>query len=219
MRKSDVVLTVSTYELELIKKNAPDVPIKLAPGFYYKNTNYSRAYHGNTPSIMFVGGFNHTPNQDAVKWFLEKIWPIILKTVPECTFYIIGSNPTNEIKHMQKENIKVTGYVSEKELDNYYNTCMASVIPLRYGAGIKGKVVEALHYNIPIVSTSVGLEGLPGIQEYVNAYDDEQSFAKAVIDTITNHDESEKKSKEYSEYIMKYFSKNNIVELFDDILR
>ena len=218
MRDSDVVLTVSAYELELIKQCAPDIDVKLAPGFYYKDTDYSRTYCNDTPSIMFVGGFNHTPNQDAVKWFIEKIWPTILEKIPDCIFYIIGSNPTKEIKQMERDNIIVTGYVSEEELDKYYNMCMASVVPLRYGAGIKGKVIEALHQNIPLISTSVGLEGLPNIHEYVTAYDDEQSFANGVIDTIINHNECEMKSKEYSKYISKYFSKNNIIELFEKIL-
>ena len=154
---------------------------------------------------MFVGGFNHTPNRDAVKWFVEKIYPIIEEetTIP---VYIVGSNMPREIKHMGNSNINMLGFLSEEELNNLYSQTKLVIVPLRYGAGIKGKVVEAMANGMPMVSTSVGTEGIEGAEKILYVSDDEEGFAKNVIKLYNNNDELKKMSINSRKYIDKNFS-------------
>ncbi|MNI61754.1 Glycosyl transferases group 1 [compost metagenome] len=126
--------------------------------------------------ILFVGGFGHKPNQDAVLWFVEHVFPQILSKYPEIKFYIVGSNPTDDIKTLQSRNIEVVGYVTDEELEKYYSKVRIAVVPLRFGAGIKGKVLEAMHNQLPLITTPIGAEGLDGIEEYVQVVEDANGF-------------------------------------------
>lgn len=119
-------------------------------------------------------------NLDAVQWFLDKIYPEVYQTT-HAPFYIVGSNAPKEITELTTEGVVVKGFVSEEELQQLYSSCRMAVVPLRYGAGVKGKVVEALYYGIPIVTTSVGAEGIEGVDDIVAVQDEE----KALIETIT----------------------------------
>lgn len=131
--------------------------------------------------IMFVGGFRHDPNVDAVLWFLDKIWPLIHKE-RDIRFNIVGSHAPEEIKAFHgKDGIVVKGFVSDEELDKLYAECRIVVVPLRYGAGVKGKVVEALYHGAAIVTTSVGAEGIRGIAKAAVIADKPENFAAEVI--------------------------------------
>ncbi len=119
MNHADRILTVSDYELKIINEEIPGNKGYLTPGFYYEETNIPRKKIERDDALMFVGGFNHTPNRDAVDWFMSEMWPIILSKKPDCVFYIIGSNPPDSIKKYESENVHVTGYVSAEELEDY----------------------------------------------------------------------------------------------------
>ena len=93
----------------------------------------------------------------------------------------MGSNPPEEIQGLSSEHVVIEGYVSDETLKRMYEECRVCIIPLRYGAGVKGKTIEALYHKIPIVTTSVGIEGLPGIQEIIQPVDMADMFAKEVI--------------------------------------
>ena len=107
--------------------------------------------------ILFVGGFEHRPNVDAMLSFVCDIWPLIKKCLPEIVFYIIGSKPPKEILDLAGEDVIVTGYLPD--ISSYFHDCRLSVAPLRYGAGLKGKVVTSLSYGLPCVASSVAVEG------------------------------------------------------------
>ena len=97
---------------------------------------------------MFVGGFAHGPNIDAAIWFVTQVYPLI-REKEKIPFYIVGSNPTDEVKALANDDVIVTGFVSDEELDRIYSNCKMAVVPLRYGAGVKGKVIEALYNGMP----------------------------------------------------------------------
>jgi glycosyltransferase involved in cell wall biosynthesis len=105
--------------------------------------------------ILFVGGFKHLPNVDAVLWFVHEVFPLIRAKVPDALFRIVGSHPPAEVQELRDSpGVEVLGYVADtsKCLD-----CAAvSVAPLRYGAGMKGKVAEALSAAVPVVTTTFG---------------------------------------------------------------
>ena len=206
MKKSDVVYYPSIVEENIIKKEDKNINVKAIHAYIFDNVDTSSEFNPEErEGMMFVGGFNHTPNRDAVKWFVEKIYPIIEEeaTIP---VYIVGSNMPREIEHMGNSNINMLGFLSEEELNNLYSKTKLVIVPLRYGAGIKGKVVEAMANGMPMVSTSVGTEGIEGAEKILYVSDDEEGFAKNVIKLYNNNEELKKMSINSRKYIDNNFS-------------
>jgi len=100
----------------------------------------------------------------------------------------------------------VKGYVTEGELQNLYDTCRIMIAPLRYGAGVKGKIVEAMYNGLPVVTTSIGAEGIEQADQLFIIADTAEEYAKAVIDIYSDMDRLVQRSKQYREYIQKNFS-------------
>ncbi|WP_186230946.1 glycosyltransferase family 4 protein, partial [Burkholderia gladioli] len=117
--------------------------------------------------IIFVAGFGHPPNIDAAIWFVGEILPRIVREVPGARLMLIGSNPTDAVRALAGDTVTVTGYVSDARLAELYGSARVAVVPLRFGAGVKNKVVEALNFGAPLVTTPVGLQGLPELDRIV----------------------------------------------------
>ena len=135
---------------------------------------------GCRQDIVFVAGFGHPPNIDGAIWFAKEILPRIRARHPSVKLYLAGSNPTDEIKAMNSDNIIVTGFLSEEDLAKLYRMARVVVAPLRFGGGVKGKVIEAMWYGVPCVTTSVGLQGLDSAKEFLFYSDEPSSFADSV---------------------------------------
>jgi len=130
--------------------------------------------------MVFVGGFQHQPNVDAVCYFAEQIFPLIRQKIPHAVFRIIGSKATPEIHALAGNGIEVIGFV--EDLRSKFDHSLASVIPLRYGAGIKGKIGTSLSYGLPCVSSTIGVEGMDlRAGDGVLVEDDPAAFADAII--------------------------------------
>ena len=155
---------------------------------------------------MFIGGFVHRPNVDAMKWFCKEILPEIRRNGVNDIFYIIGSNPNEEIHRLTADGIEVVGYVSDKELEAFYRKCRLAVIPLRYGARMKGKLLEAMYNGMPVVTTSIGVEGLIDYEECIEVEDDAVKFAKTVIWVIKDVEYAKQLSQKAQEYIRENFN-------------
>ncbi len=166
---------------------------------------------------MFVGGFTHTPNVDAMLWFAEEVWPKIEKRIPDAKFYIIGSNPTEEILALAKENIVVTDFVDDATLDDYYKQCKVVVAPLRYGAGIKGKVVDALYNGMPLVTTSIGSEGFDDAKTVMLIADTPKKFAKSVLAFYLDDDLADQYANKAIDYCKIYFSEDRAKEKMSNV--
>ena len=164
-------------------------------------------------NIMFVGGFAHGPNVDAVKWFAAEIFPSILEKYPNLVFYIVGSSPTEEILALASDNIVVKGFVSDEELECLYRECRMAIVPLRYGAGMKGKVIEALYNKIPVVTTPIGAEGLEEYKNVLNVCSSAQEFAKCVEDLYEDYAKLERMISCMPDFIEKYFSLKTITAI------
>lgn len=217
MEKSDVVVTFSSDEKKIIDEYFPTSKAVVTPIFIFDEFNYESVKFSGRKNILFVGGFNHKPNEDAVLWFIKEIWPSILKEIPECKFIVAGSNPTEKIRSLASENIVVTGFVPDDLLNEYYQQCRVCVIPLRFGAGVKGKTIEALSKKIPIVSTPIGVEGLYDIESYVESTAEPNGFAQKVINYYKDDDLAEKTVSKYHEYLSKYFSSEYTKKIFKNI--
>ncbi|HEX9168684.1 MAG TPA: glycosyltransferase family 4 protein, partial [Roseiarcus sp.] len=131
--------------------------------------------------ILFVAGFGHPPNVDAAAWLANDVMKLIWEQVPDATVSLVGANPTQIVRSLAGPRIEVRGRVSEDELRARYARARLAIVPLRMGAGVKSKVVEALREGLPLVTTSVGAHGLPGIETSVGIADDERGLADAAI--------------------------------------
>ncbi|MBS4063407.1 MAG: glycosyltransferase [Chitinophagaceae bacterium] len=135
--------------------------------------------------LLFIGGFHHQPNIDAVKWLKQEIMPLVWQKDASITVHIVGSSPTDEIKNMQQNNFIIHGFV--KDVTPYFQSSKLFVCPLRYGAGVKGKIGQALEYHLPVVTTAVGSEGM-GMQHGIHCWqaEDAHHFADAILYLYNN---------------------------------
>lgn len=136
------------------------------------------------PELLFLGGFGHPPNVDGLLWFVRAIWPAIRCAVPAARLTVIGRNPTAEVKDLAKvEGVDVIGYVPE--LAPYLDRAALMVAPLRFGAGVKTKVVEAMAAGLAVVTTHVGVQGLDVTSgEHLMIADEPEEFARRVIELL-----------------------------------
>lgn len=204
MRKASISYYPSNVEVDYIHTFDKKINAKAITAYVFEkfgNIDYNPDIR---EGVLFVGGFSHPPNADALKYFLDNMWDEIYAQI-KAPFYIVGSNATDEIKsfHNEAKGIIFKGFVSEEELKELYEKVRLVVVPLRYGAGVKGKVIEALYYNDPVITTSVGAEGIdnsynqmlvadePGdfVEKCVNLYNDKEALkamSKAAYDYVRN---------------------------------
>jgi GT2 family glycosyltransferase/SAM-dependent methyltransferase/predicted nucleic acid-binding Zn-ribbon protein len=131
--------------------------------------------------ILFVAGFGHAPNVDAALWFVRDVLPLIRREYPDVVVTLAGSNPTAEVVALSDDRTIVTGFVSDEVLGGMYQAARVAVAPLRFGGGVKGKVIEAMRYGVPQVTTSTGLQGLDEATGFIFADDSAEEFARHVI--------------------------------------
>ena len=154
---------------------------------YYVKVSSAPSLSGrDAHRLIFVGGFAHSPNIDAAVWFVENVLPLIRQSFPDVHLDLVGSNPSDKVLALQCDYIHVTGYVSDDVLHGYYSKARVAIIPLLYGAGIKGKVIEACQMGIPLVTTDVGVQGLPGLAENIDICNQPGDFAQAVMSLLTS---------------------------------
>lgn len=157
-RAADIVLAVSDEECELVRKEVTDAKVFTVPNAF-EVPALSRHGFASRKNILFLGGFWHTPNEDAVKWFVNDVWPIVHRENPGFEFHIAGSNMNSRIHQLANHNgVKIIGYVSD--LSSFFNSGRVFVAPLRFGAGMKGKVGQSMAFGVPVVSTQIGAEGM-----------------------------------------------------------
>lgn len=219
IQKSDTVLTLSFDEKTIMEKEMSAVDVRVMPAFFYNEFKEPLKDFSKRKDLLFVGGFNHKPNVDAVHWFVREVWPEVTATIKDVRFIIVGSLVPQNIINLQSETISVKGYVTEEELDDIYTSVKMVVVPLRYGAGVKGKTVEAMYHGLPLVSTSFGIEGLENVREVLTPFDDARAFAENIITTYNNEKRLAMLSSKETEYARRYFSKQKVRELISNIFR
>lgn len=183
-RRADVVIAVTDDDAKLLTSDATATRITIIPNIHVIHKPVALSVK---PMLSFVGGFAHDPNADAVLYFCKEIFPIIRSAVPDVVFKVIGNDPPPEVLALSDESIKILGYVADTT--PHLRATLVSVAPLRYGAGMKGKVGEAMSLGLPVVTTSVGAEGFglsPGMNVLIG--DTPALFADMVIRLIQDHE-------------------------------
>jgi len=157
--------------------------------------------------VVFVAGFGHPPNVDAALWFVREVWPSVRSAHPAARLSLVGSQPTPQVLALAGPDIEVTGFVSDADLATMYATARVAVVPLRYGAGVKGKTVEALRWGLPAVTTPVGAQGLPDVDEVLTVASRSEDFSAAVAALLRDDEHWRTRSARAVDYARKHFSK------------
>ncbi|RJF86463.1 glycosyltransferase [Oleomonas cavernae] len=155
---SDVVISHSRVEEDWLKRLASLNGYPLVERLLWHEPLRKAAAAETADSLLFVGGMSHEPNVDAVRWFAREIWPNIKTRFPQFSFSVVGSG-WNSSEFSSGSGIRVLGHL--KDLSRVMGRAVAAVAPLRFGSGIKGKVVSALAYGLPCIGSPIAFEGFP----------------------------------------------------------
>jgi GT2 family glycosyltransferase/tetratricopeptide (TPR) repeat protein len=214
--QADAIVTVTKKDWNHIRKDLPDQQHFIIPNIHEISTDAPPI--NNRSGLVFVGNFSHTPNIDAVVYFVNEIFPLVKKSIPNITLTIVGNKPPNKIRKLSSKNIKITGYVPSTV--PYLNVARVSIAPLRYGAGMKGKIGEAMANGLPVVTTSVGAEGMGLINGSTSFIaDDPECFAKYIVSLYENDDVWSEISQRGKEFIEQNYSPTVADNLLENLLQ
>lgn len=177
--QADETWVVSPIEQQLLQKNRPEKSIQVV-------SNIVDIPGSNTPFALrrdwlFIGSFQHPPNVDGVSFFLRDVYPLVLERLTDVKFYIIGEKAPVELLQLASENVIFTGI--QPDLRPFFDTVKLSIAPLRYGAGVKGKINQSMAWGVPVVATSIAIEGM-GLtpNEDILVADTPAEFARALVE-------------------------------------
>jgi glycosyltransferase involved in cell wall biosynthesis len=197
---------VSPVEKQILEKECPHIRIEVVSNIHEilgRGGGFS-----NRRGLLFIGGFHHSPNVDAVLFFVRNIFPLVEKALPDVRFHIIGSNIPPEIGRLANLRILVHGFVPD--VGPFFNASKISVAPLRFGAGIKGKINQSQAYGVPVVATSAAVEGMQLAHgESVLVADTPEKFAEAILNVYTNENLWNRLSQNGIKNLEQHFSFNS----------
>ncbi len=177
-RISDITLVVSDNERQVLKREDHLLNVQVISLIH--TVILPTKTFSERRDLLFLGAFLHKPNPDAALWFIKDIFPRIKTKQPGIRVYIVGDRPTKEILSLSSDDVIVTGYV--QDLSEYFNNCRVFVAPLRFGAGVKGKINQSMSRGLPVVTTNIGAEGMGIIDgENVLIANNPELFSQKVI--------------------------------------
>src|SRR5262245_65846 len=221
IRKADATIVLTDQEADIVRREAPGalihvIPLVPEPDELCRAAPFAAPFSARS-GIVFIGTYQHAPNADAVTYFVRSIWPLVRQRVPAAVFRIVGSGVTPEIQALAGNGVEVVGFVDD--LDAVLLQCRVAVVPLRYGAGMKGKILTNLSAGLPTVSSTIGIEGFaltPG--EEILVEDDPYMFADAVVRLYTEEAMWTRLSQKELEFVRKNFSFDRSRDLFHRLL-
>ena len=213
--KADVIYYPSGIEVNEILKEFPQNCVRAIPLYIFDKINISPNSFKEREHLLFVGGFRHLPNVDAMLWFVDHIFPLLQKQLPGIKLYVAGTHMPDEIEKLGSEKIAILGEVSDEHLENLYKQVKLTVVPLRYGAGIKGKILESLHFQVPVVTTSIGAEGFPEAEKYLKIANDTSDFAREIFTIYSNKSLWVKQVKNGVNALNTHFSKKRAKSIWE----
>jgi len=201
----DLILSPSEFESKIIRELVPSCEVKTIAPYMFDDTQIVK--HGKLNDdgyLLFVGGFSHEPNVDAVIYLVSEIMPLVWEVHQNVELVIVGKDfPTYRALDMDKR-IRMLGHVDS--LEEIYFGALATISPLRFGAGIKGKIIESLRYGVPTITSEIGIEGttLKHNREVLVAHKG-GDYASCVTSIINSNDLRESLSEAGTNYIKKNF--------------
>jgi glycosyltransferase involved in cell wall biosynthesis len=206
---ADLVIAITEEEKEHLLREVPNACIEVVPNIH-ECVDGAKPLSGRK-DLLFIGHFMHTPNEDAVSYFVKEIFPLIRRELSDVRFHIVGSSMTDGIKSLDQPGVIPVGYVPEPS--DYFDRCRVFVAPLRYGAGMKGKIGQSMSFGLPVVTTSIGAEGMQVIdRKHLLIADSAEDFARAVVELCVDDRLWERLSAESLAHVKAHFSKTAVRE-------
>ncbi|PRY36590.1 glycosyltransferase involved in cell wall biosynthesis [Geodermatophilus tzadiensis] len=220
----DVVITFSNKDASLVRQLAPGVVTEvLAPPVATASPARTGARPVGTPPVVaFVGALYRPENDEAVHWFLREVWPRVRRDAANAQFHISGAGPSADLgrRTTGRDDVVLWGY--RDDLDEAYRQADVVVIPLLQGAGVKFKTITALSWGVPVVTTTVGAEGIPEAAEGAAIADDPAVFAEEVLRALRGGVEAERRA-HVTDIVQERYSEAAFVrrlqELYDGLMR
>ncbi len=203
----DRVLYPSAEEAQDVCMLEPSVDARAILPYAFDHFN-DTAVPTQRAGILFVAGFAHGPNVDAAKWLVESVMPQVWARHPGVKLSLVGSNPTDAVRALAGDHVEVTGFVSDEELAQRYGAARVAIVPLRFGAGVKGKVVEAMQHGLPLVTTGVGAQGLIGLDAVATVADGADHLAAGVLSLLEDDALWLQRSRDAASYCRQQFSRD-----------
>ncbi|MEM9256111.1 MAG: glycosyltransferase [Pseudomonadota bacterium] len=213
--ESDTTLVVSPTEQELLSKEPFASKVAVVSNIHTLQP-CEKGFEERS-GLMFIGGFAHPPNEEGILWFIDYILPIIRKELPEVHLYVVGSDPSERLLAQANDGVTVTGYV--EDVSGFFNDCRVFVSPLLHGAGVKGKIGQSFSYGLPVVTTTIGAEGMQ-LKDGHNALitDSESEFARKVVNLYRDKYLWQKVSANGRQVIRDQFSPSTIRRSLESVL-
>jgi glycosyltransferase involved in cell wall biosynthesis len=179
IEQADETWVVSPVEQQLLQQKSPDKSVQLVSNIV--DVPGSKMPFALRRDYLFIGGFQHRPNIDAVLFFVQKIYPLVSDHLRDAKFYIIGDKAPPEIVGLATERIVVAGL--QRDVRPFFDSVKLSVAPLRFGAGIKGKINQSMAFGVPVVATTLAVEGM-NLTDHkdILVADEPEDFARALIE-------------------------------------
>ncbi len=180
---SDCTLLTSGVELDLMRRELPSARLELLGNIHH--VREPRRGFAERRDLLFIGGFAHPPNADAVRWFSEGVLPLLRERLPGVVLHVIGTADAHSRRALTGNGIVMHGRVDD--LDPWLDGCRVSIAPLRFGAGVKGKINTAMSRGLPVVATGVAAEAM-GLCDGTDVLlaDTPGAFADAVVRACTD---------------------------------
>lgn len=199
---ADASLLVSSFEVDYLEEEIGPFPHMVLPLIYEP---YQRVMgYAERKDIAFVGNFRHPPNMDSVKYLVEDVWPLVRKSGIDATLKLVGSYPPPELSDYAANDISVVGFV--EDLEGFLETVRLTVAPLRFGAGVKGKVGNSLRMGVPVVGTPIATEGMGLVDgEHVLTARNTAELAAEIVRAYTDAELWERLSRNGQDYVLSSF--------------
>ncbi len=183
--RADVTLVVSEQERSVLRHDMPAAHVELVSNIHDVNGR-ARPFDARG-GLIFVGGFGHPPNEDAVRWFAAHVLPRVRERDPSIVFHVVGDIDEPTRRSLAREGMHLHGRIDD--LGPLLGEARVSVAPLRFGAGVKGKVNQAMSHGIPVVLTTLAAEGMH-LRNGVDALVEDDADAMAAAIDRVYHDEA-----------------------------
>lgn len=204
-RNCDIIGIHSPVERDIILGELPEADVEVIP-LPIHDLAPSMTGFSDRSGLLFVGG-THPPNVDALRYFIADILPLLLAKIPNLSLTVAGEVSRHDLKDLDLNHVNFTGYV--EDLRPLFDRALVYVAPLRFGAGIKGKILEAINFGLPVVTTSIGAEGI-GLAngKSVLIADSASEFSDAVLSLHQNRELWESLRQNGRDYVENNFSQN-----------
>jgi polysaccharide biosynthesis protein PslH len=214
------LITVSRSDEEYLRQNFPAAHVVFSSNGVDTNRFARNGHVDDGQTLLFVGGFEYEPNVDAFFYFCREILPLVRAKRPEVKFVAVGRNPTAAMREYAAtdEAVTLTGLVAD--VRPYYGHASVVVLPLRFGSGMKLKTLEAFAMSVPVVTTSVGIEGIDAeTGVHCAVADTAEGFANDVLGFLSSRDTAKETGKQARELVAnKYSWKKLMPELETELI-